>query len=749
MLSELIVEPRTIEINHVCEAWKNIAPFWPLKNLIASNPLLGLEYLPFEQAIKEGAALFQQSELPEQLYEINRETIKWCQAFFDDGQATIQMPLRACGFYNAFRQLVVFDSHLNKKNITWLKSLPHSAEETIEDCFLKLNILNEQKTQFLTLVLTTLPGWASYVKYRTEWMQGDTTHPYPITQSDYLAMRLVMIYLLWTEAANLIHWYEEASKKLDFSSVQINKIHCAENNYRNPLLYHLSDQAASMKKNASEKIPEAQFIFCIDVRSEPFRRALESGGDYETYGFAGFFGLPIKIEQPDFGKLYASCPVLLTPTQTVKESIVCENNFSLKKDIQGKEKIKLIFRFYQALKYNFTTPFVLVEALGFWSGLWMLLKTISPVFAKSLKQKIIQSIRPELPLSPALNQEGEVNGINFKDQCLYAENTLRMMNLVGNFSHIIVLCGHGSATQNNAYATALDCGACGGHDGASNARIMAEILNNKKVRHELFNRGIHIPDDTLFIGALHNTTTDEVTLFETVNANNILISNQLNKLKIDLDQARNKNNRVRCKKLDFKKNNKNDAIFSKHTKKRSVDWAEMLPEWGLARNASFIVAPRSLTKNINLDGRAFLHSYNWRADKNGKMLTTILTAPMIVAQWINSQYLFSLLDNVAYGSGSKITHNITGKIGVMQGNASDLMHGLPLQSLFSSDKCAYHEPIRLMTVIYAPRIFISRVVDQQENLKTLFCNGWVTLVCIEPDEASVYELQRDLKWQKI
>ena len=194
--------------------------------------------------------------------------------------------------------------------------------------------------------------------------------------------------------------------------------------------------------------------------------------------------------------------------------------------------------------------------------------------------------------------------------------------------------------------------------------------------------------------------------------------------------------------------NKSPEKSVKHTSLRSQDWSQVRPEWGLARNAAFIVGPRAWTKDMDLEGRCFLHSYDWEKDPSGSSLTTILTAPMVVAQWINSQYLFSTLDNVAYGGGSKITKNITGKIGVMQGNASDLMHGLPLQSVYTSDKEAYHQPVRLMTVIYAPREIIDPIISKQDILRKLFGNGWVTLACVEPETREAFILNRDFTWQK-
>ena len=175
----------------------------------------------------------------------------------------------------------------------------------------------------------------------------------------------------------------------------------------------------------------------------------------------------------------------------------------------------------------------------------------------------------------------------------------------------------------------------------------------------------------------------------------------------------------------------------------------MRPEWGLAKNAAFIVAPRSLTKEINLEGRVFLHSYEWQKDKEGSYLATILTAPMIVAQWINSQYLFSTLDNVAFGSGSKVTKNITGKIGIMQGNASDLMHGLPLQSVYESDIKVYHVSMRLTVLVYAPKTYIDPIIKQHTILQKLFGNGWVHLICFDPKDQQKFSLQRDFSWVKL
>lgn len=724
----------------VTASWQAVAPFWPLKNLIAVNPLLGFENTPVEQAMREAAAYFQQSDLPAEMLAVNRETIKWCQAFFDDGQATVAMPYRQQGFYAAWRRLALFDKRLHANDRSrkeWIASLPDSAETAIGESLVKLGVPMGDRVRFLTLLLTSLSGWAAHIKYRTEWHEADPVHAHPITQADYLAVRLAITCLLWPGAASLLDWHTRARRTLETAESPLDAVVRAEKTYRHRLLDTLARQVVN-KPHPRSTPPAAQIVFCIDVRSEPFRHALEATGDYETLGFAGFFGIPIYIEDEITGEAYASCPVLLKPRHRVVESAACSEAAS-DKNRAGFERLAAAKRLYQSVKYTFATPFALVEALGPASGAWMFARSFLPSATARLKSAVEQSIRPRVPVEPGLED------ISFADRCAYAEGALRLIGLTRNFAPLVVLCGHGSSTQNNAYATSLDCGACGGRHGAGNARTLAAILNHADVRAHLAGTGIEIADTTRFIAAEHNTTTDEVTFYDhgAIDTESI---DSLRKLKGDLDISRGTNSARRLSQLG---DNAKPGRAGRHTATRSVDWAQVRPEWGLARNAAFIVAPRSLTQDVDLDGRSFLHSYEWEQDANGAALTMILTAPMVVAQWINTQYLFSTIDNIAYGGGSKITKNITGKIGIMQGNASDLMHGLPLQSVFSSDTEAYHQPLRLMTVVHAPRRLIDGVISRQQVLQRLFGNGWVTLACIDPEDTRTYILERDLKWRRM
>jgi uncharacterized protein YbcC (UPF0753/DUF2309 family) len=709
----------------VKQAWQKISPWWPLKNLIAANPLQGFEDLPFEQAFVAGSYYFQNTSLQKKMADVNRETIKWCQVFFDEGQAVISMPNRSKGLYLAWRDLLHFDKNIHQnhqQSIDWLSKLPLRPEDAIQACQKKLGIVNDESRVFFTLLLTTLPGWAGYIKYRTDWTQGAIQHEFNLEQIEFLAMRMIITCLMYPAAKELI---DAQAKSTDFAnSPMLEKIANAETNYKRVLVNALS---ANYPVNSHQKIAAAQLVFCIDVRSEPFRRAIEAQGEYETLGFAGFFGIPVTIQNSLTGEEYASCPVLISPKHKISfnpQATHCGSPSAVQPR-RGQDYKKV----YQALKYTFTAPFALAEGLGLWSGLWMALRTLFPSVANRLKPSVACHYKEHFNLE---------EGIELKDQCLYAERALRIMGLTSRFAPLVVLCGHGSTTANNAYATALDCGACGGHDGAANAKILAKILNKPLVREYLKKSGIEIPDTTTFLPALHTTTTDVVTLYSHLPEDNPAVSN----LRNDLDKARGYNCKVRIAALAQSKS----VTAVTQINKRSIDWSETRPEWGLARNAVFIVAPRSLTKQINLHGRSFLHSYDWQQDADGSLLTTILTAPMVVAQWINCQYLFSTIDNVAYGSGSKVTHNITGKMGIMQGNASDLMHGLSLQSVKSSDKENYHEPLRLLTIVHAPKTLISNVISKQDVLKKLFGNGWVNLTCIDPGDGKAYDLQRDFSW---
>ena len=702
-------------------SWKHIAIVWPLQNFVSANPLKGLEEIPFDQAVAQANILFEQKDIPESLQHINRLCIKWLQQYFDDKQATIAMPGKEDGLYQAWLVLAMYDEQLHSNDsdcIQWLQSLPSSSEGAISICLQRLGVEESVSQDFITVLLSTLPGWAAYVQYCQHW--SDKKDQYVQLAQDYTAMRLVMTVILWPHAKELLNWYKQHKQNIDMSK-RLAAIKLHEKMYQESLQNKLTKQ----QEDESEKLQsyDAQFMFCIDTRSEPFRRSLEQVGNYQTYSCAGFFSIPMSV-QTTSKQVYASCPVLLQPKHIVSESVVCSDD-GCNIDARGNRILLQIKQFYQSMKYTFIAPFVLVEMLGVFSGVWMLISTLSPVFAHWVYTILRAGIRPFLPVKPSLKS------ISLQDQCRYVESTLRTIGLVDAFAPLVVVTGHASTTRNNSFATALDCGACGGRHGGSNARTFAAMVNSKEVRAYLYEQGIIIPDSTQFVGAQHDTTTDTVEIYDyDVSGNHQKL---LQNIKRNLIVAGKKNVAYRMKQFDA-------SSWGKQAGYRSVDWAQVRPEWGLANNASFIIGSRSVTEGVDLEGRTFLHSYNWKQDKDGTYLTTILTAPVIVAQWINAQYLFSTMNNVAYGAGSKVTLNFTGKFGVMQGNASDLMHGLSLQSVYKTDTQAYHTQQRLHVVVYAPYGRVQKIIQEHKSIQKLVQNKWVILRCYDVIEHTWHSL---------
>lgn len=743
---------------------------------------------------------------------VNRFTIKWVAAFLDEGQSAWPMPGRQQGFYRAWKNLARFDKPLRGylDNPAWnrfVKTLSHEPEKTIIEALQALQIPLNQWESYIAQHLQELPGWAGFIKWRSSQPEHVLQKRYPVSLTDYVAVRLAMEYLMVDTAQRrheghgvTLHQlldleqnqkspYKTQLAKEDIAAfikilgrytglaesdltaltpterqdietlitafMQVEGqiwLQAWEESYRSRLLGDLMGVLPSrgQQLTRSESRPAAQMVFCIDVRSEPFRRHLESLGAYETFGFAGFFGIPVQFTPFGASDGVASCPVLLQPKHSVTEIPRSDHDHQAHRHLQGLSFSKRCKILLSSLKQNIAAPFAFVETTGGLFGLLMTLRTLAPVTLGQWRKKISAWLMPRVALQATVDlssYEGErehMLGLSKKEQAFYGEASLRMMGLIENFAPLVVLCGHGSETINNPYAAGLDCGACGGNHGGPNARIMAAIYNDSEVRQELHERGIAIPDDTRFLAAEHNTTTDEITLYDDAEAA-VSHRDSIDRLQTDLETVREKTCLERYRKLGAVAADKQRAWIN--TLQRSQDWAQVRPEWGLAGNAAFIVGPRALTQPLNLEGRCFLHSYDWKIDTEGKALEIILTAPLVVAEWINTQYYFSTVDNNHYGSGSKVTQNVTGKIGVMQGNASDLMTGLPLQSLSLRDGEFYHEPLRLMAVVYAPLSRVAEIIARNSILQHFFDNGWVTLTVIDPKEGHVRRYKRGKIWE--
>ena len=690
---------------------------------------------------------------------------KWCAAFFDQGQAASPMPNRKLGFYRATLAAIAYDAEFysltGKNGQQLLLSVPRDPLEAIAEGLGAIGIHAGEEEQKLADLVARLPGWAGHIRWRSEHADPDITAATPASMADLLALWLLL------ERAGAVSPRGNTAPTDDFSAqlalhfgltnVSVaglgEKNHdrfaaiatmtedalgaifqlAAECTYRNNLIPKLQTAATG---SAATKTPDAQLVFCIDVRSEPFRRALEAEGRYETYGYAGFFGLPIALHRHGHERRTKLLPVLLSPQHNVFEAPVPGREPEAAALLASQEGTNKTAALFDAGKQGTATAFATAEAIGPIAGLLMAARTLAPRLVKQIGS-VFSPPREEF-LAPALDRQTEEHpAFTLQEKIGFALALFKLTGLPAQTARLVALIGHGGCAVNNPYAAALDCGACGGNAGGSNARILAAILNDPEVRTGLKEQGIAIPEITWFIAAEHNTTTDEILIFDrlSVPASH---HEDLAALIANLAKAGEANRQRRAKLL---RRTSNDLLTgAKH-------WGELRPEWGLAGNAAFIAGPRSLTRDIDLEGRAFLHSYDWQADHDGTVLTTILTAPMIVAQWINCQYLFSTIDNDRYGSGDKVTQNVVGRIGVLQGNGGDLRVGLPRQALFTDDGSPFHVPQRLMTVVLAPFALVEQVVEANDILGRLFGNGWATLVAIDPGTGKAMLWRQDNKME--
>jgi uncharacterized protein len=678
---------------------------------------------------------------------VTHQVSQHCAAFFDRHQASWAMD-RSLGLYDSWRRQLADD-----RGLPWrrgraalrarLAALPSAPQALIAAALERMAIPEDGHEAYLSAVLMAIGGWGAWCAYE-RWQArlggGDDDKIV-----DLLAIRLAWELLLFEDAAHgsiPAGWAERWSA----AGVAADALRRAQHTdwllqsaveiaYREPLIEGLSRPPAA----AATTAPAVQALFCIDVRSEVFRRALESVSPaVHTRGFAGFFGLAIAYSPVGSALTRPQLPGLLAPQHCVSEDAgsgaVGQALASRRRDALQWRQRWAEFRGAPASAFSF------VETMGLLSGPKLLADSLPSSAAPGRWEDAGLTRQAAAALRPRLLQARTEPAA----AAAMARGILRAMGLVSGFAPLVLLAGHGSSSANNPHAAGLDCGACGGQTGEVNARVLADMLNTPAVREHLRDLGIDVPAGTHFLPALHNTTTDELRLYDT-EAVPAALQPGLARLRDWLEAAGQRARAERAQSLGLGALAAEPVALKQSLLERANDWAQVRPEWGLADNAAFIVAPRARSRHLDLAGRCFLHDYDHRLDPDLGVLTLIMTAPMVVTHWINMQYHASTVDNRRYGSGNKVLHNVVGgRLGVFEGNGGDLRIGLPIQSLHDGHALR-HTPLRLSVFVEAPRAAIDAVMAGHEVVRQLVGNGWLHLFRIDP-ETNAIERHAHGKW---
>lgn len=643
--------------------------------------------------------------------------------FFDQGQA-LWAASRRNGLYAAWR---AFATHDLTPEILGLKGFSIHVDETpetphgaIERAAVTLSLGAEPGTYFHQLLLT-VGGWAQYarhIQFKAE-IEG---------RSDTTALELLAIRLVFEEAL-----YARNKAAIEREWHQVRRAHVEPVNpgldtVIDGLLQVAAERAAQRKLTATlaapstikiaELRPVLQAAFCIDVRSEVFRRSLESvDTGVQTLGFAGFFGLGASHKGFASDVSEHRLPVLLKPSVFSCHAVDHDEDA----DQQARFSARAT-RAWGRFKLAAVSSFAFVEAMG-------------PVYAGKLLRDGLGFGKGK---GPDVAKPRFAPSLDLATRAVVAKTVLKAMSLTEGFGRFVLVCGHGANVVNNPYASALHCGACGGYAGDVNARLLADLLNDRAVREKLVANAINIPADTVFLGGLHDTTTDRVTLFED-DLENDIAPEDIDRIRQWLAQAGSLTRAERARRLP--------RATAESVIARSRDWSEVRPELGLAGCRAFIAAPRVRTAGRSLEGQAFLHDYVWKKDEGFKILELILTAPVVVASWISLQYFGSVVAPSLFGAGNKLLHNVVGGIGVVEGNGGNLRAGLPWQSVHDGESFM-HEPLRLTVAVEAPKEAITDILKRHAQVQALFDNGWLSLFALDQQGQMAWRYAGRLGWTK-
>ncbi|WP_428267802.1 YbcC family protein [Haliangium sp.] len=723
---------------------------------------------------------------------VNPLLTRVCAAFVDQGIAYWRMPFREAGLYEAFRRLYGQGWGPPHPWLTQLAvELNRQASRGWGPTEVVLSLLDEmgcteaQWSPLLEATLLSLPGWGGMMRQLELRPDRAPVQAPPATLIDFLAVRLTLDTVAARHALGARHpeaplmMPAPAREPVTSTEITYEAFVCAQLLGLGPLDFEAPDAAREWLRvvaefdslerrkllhrayerrhrivvldgllnharlgHATPLLPRIQAVFCIDEREESLRRHLEElMPAAETFGYVGFYGVAMAYQGAEDIKPSPLCPVSIIPQHLVREVAV---------EVEQAEASGLRSRAFGGLRHwmrigsmTALRGGMIAALVGLVSVVPLVLRCLFPRaaerFGRHAHRTIVGHPHTRLLVERADGDErregGLLPGFTVSEMTDIVADALETMGARDQLAPLFLVVGHGSSSLNNPHEAAHDCGACGGGRGGPNARAFALMANHPEVRVALKARhGLDIPKNTWFVGAYHNTCDDAIICYDT---DLVPESHRadLATAQATLDRARRLDAHERCRRFEDAPTTMNVDQMLASAEAHAVDLGQPRPEYGHATNAVCVVGRRSSTRGLFLDRRAFLVSYDPTQDPEGELLGPLLQSVGPVGAGINLEYYFSFVDNHRYGCGTKLPHNITGLIGVMDGHASDLRTGLPWQMV------EIHEPVRLLTVVEAEFDVAVGILDAYPAVAQLVTNGWIQLVVWSPStgEMRVFE----------
>ena len=667
-----------------------------------------------------------------------------------------------------------------------------SPEESLGDSLAALGVQEEETEAFVAASLLALKGWAGML-WHVEQRSDRVHRPVPPgTLVEFLAVRLLLERLalravardslgldlpltelrdeLWLmrsaapedrdkqraflvfQLAQVLGWAPESLFRLSpsgwtallleiegFSSFERRRIfHLAyEHRFRVQTLDALALSAA--RRSARSGRPSFQAVFCIDEREESVRRHLEEVAPAcETFGAAGFFGVVMYYRGAAAADFVPLCPVVVRPAHWISERVERSQEREADRRRAHRRRLGMALRGFHGGSRRMVGGAFFSAALGLLATVPLVMQVLFPRLSAKVRSSFGRFIEPPPATRLQLERTGEApsphedgHGFSCAERLAIAERLLGDLGLRSEFARLVLIFGHGSTSMNNPHESAHDCGACGGGRGGPNARAAAEILNDPRVRSGLRAKGFTVPEDTVFVGGMHNTSSDDFAFYDTDRVPSSL-RQEFDAARAAVEEAARRNAHERARRFGSASLGLDHDEAKRHMEARAEDLSQVRPEWGHATNAVCVVGRRDRTRGLFLDRRAFLVSYDPDCDSEGvPVLSRILGAVVPVCSGINLEYYFSYVDSPGWGSGSKLPHNITGLLGVMDGAQSDLRTGLPWQMV------EIHEPLRLLFVVEASQDAVLGVMRSNPAVRAAVANRWVQLAVMDPATGAI------------